>query len=74
MVERNSDGSARRLAGVWVEIDGQRRAEREFRLSEARLETAVWGAGMGLWELDFRSGETRWYSDWCERLDLRPGD
>lgn len=72
MVERNSDGSARRLAGVWVEIDGQRRAERELRLSEARLETAVWGAGMGLWELDFRSGETRWYSDWCERLDLHP--
>ena len=25
-------------------------------MSEARLETAVWGAGMGLWELDFRTG------------------
>jgi len=40
----------------------------------ARLETAVWGAGIGMWELDFRIGWTRWLSDWCERLGLDPCD
>src|SRR5262249_30218833 len=46
--------------------------ERELRSTETRLETAVWGAGMGLWELDFRTENTRWYGDWCDRLDLYP--
>src|SRR5579862_4846377 len=46
------------------------RAERELVSSEARLETAVWGAGTGLWELDLRTQTAHWYSDWCERLDL----
>jgi PAS domain S-box-containing protein len=64
------DGKATSAIGVSLDIDAQKRAERELRSSEARLETAVWGAGMGLWELDFRSERTRWYSDWCDRLDL----
>ncbi|MGH8136811.1 MAG: PAS domain-containing protein [Steroidobacteraceae bacterium] len=51
-------------------IDAQKRAERELLSTQARLDTAVWGAGLGLWELDFRSGTARWYSDWCDRLDL----
>jgi two-component system, LuxR family, sensor kinase FixL len=64
------DGQATSAIGVSLDIDAQKRAERELQSSEARLETAVWGAGMGLWELDFRSERTRWYSDWCDRLDL----
>jgi PAS domain S-box-containing protein len=64
------EGKATSAIGVSLDIDAQKRAERELRSSEARLETAVWGAGMGLWELDFRTERTRWYSDWCDRLDL----
>jgi PAS domain S-box-containing protein len=64
------DGKATSAIGVSLDIDAQKSAERELRSSEARLETAVWGAGMGLWELDFRSERTRWYSDWCDRLEL----
>ncbi|MEA3181933.1 MAG: hypothetical protein QOI59_5456, partial [Gammaproteobacteria bacterium] len=64
------EGKATSAIGVSLDIDAQKRAERELRSSEARLETAVWGAGMGLWELDFRSERTRWYSDWCDRLEL----
>jgi PAS domain S-box-containing protein len=64
------DGKATSAIGVSLDIDAQKRAEHELRSSETRLETAVWGAGMGLWELDFRSERTRWYSDWCDRLDL----
>src|SRR5581483_4617864 len=64
------EGKATSAIGVSLDIDAQKRAERELRSSEARLETAVWGAGMGLWELDFRTDNTRWYSDWCDRLEL----
>lgn len=39
---------------------------------DPRLEVALWGAGLGLWETDFRTDLTRWYDDWCERTDLDP--
>ncbi len=73
-VEWDFEGKATSAIGVSLDIDAQKRAERELRSSETRLETAVWGAGMGLWELDFRSENTRWYSDWCDRLDLHSCD
>jgi signal transduction histidine kinase len=41
---------------------------------EVRLATAVWGAGIGLWEIDFPTDRTRWFSDWCDRLNLDPCD
>src|SRR5438270_12635872 len=47
-------------------------AETALRSTEARVETSVWGAGVGLWELDFQENWTRWFSDWCDRLDLEP--
>jgi len=39
---------------------------------DPRLEVALQGAGLGLWETDFRTDTTRWFDDWCERLDLDP--
>lgn len=41
---------------------------------EARLETAVWGTGIGLWEIDFVRNRTRWFGDWCERMNIDPCD
>jgi len=73
-VEWDFDGNATAAIGVSLDIDAQKRAETELRSSEARLETAVWGAGMGLWEMDFRTESTRWFSDWCARLELFPCD
>jgi len=29
------------------------------------LETAAWGAGIGLWETNFPTGSTRWFNDRC---------
>ncbi|MGH8287130.1 MAG: PAS domain-containing protein, partial [Steroidobacteraceae bacterium] len=74
VVEWDFDGKATSAIGVSLDIDAQKRAEVELLSSEARLETAVWGAGMGLWELDFRLERTRWFSDWCDRLDIDPCD
>ncbi len=39
---------------------------------QARLETAVWGAGIGLREIDLQQDCARWFSDWCERLSVDP--
>jgi PAS domain S-box-containing protein len=72
VVEWDFDGRAIRAIGVSLDIDAQRRAELELHSSEARLETAVWGAGVGLYELDCPSGVTRWLNDWCERFDIDP--
>lgn len=41
---------------------------------EARLETAVWGTGIGLWEIDFLHDRTRWFGNWCERMNIDPCD
>jgi PAS domain S-box-containing protein len=70
--EWDFDGRATSAIGVSLDIDARKRAERELPSSEMGLETAVWGAGMGLWETDFRRENTRWFSDWCGRLDLHP--
>jgi PAS domain S-box-containing protein len=40
--------------------------------SDARLQAALWGADMGLWEIDLVTDTTRWFNDWCERFDIEP--
>ncbi|MEJ1960498.1 MAG: PAS domain S-box protein [Gammaproteobacteria bacterium] len=39
---------------------------------DSRLEVALWGAGLGLWETDFRTDLTHWFDDWCQRFDFDP--
>jgi PAS domain S-box-containing protein len=56
--------------GVSLDIDAQKRAELVLRSTEARLETALWAAQIGLWDIDFTAGATRWHNDWCARIGL----
>ena len=72
VVEWDFDGRPISAIGVSIDIDRQKRAELELLSSERRLETAIWGAGVGLYELDCVSGATRWLNDWCERFDIDP--
>ena len=72
VVEWDFDGRATAAIGVSMDIDVQKRSELALRSSEARLETAIWGAGVGLYEMDCKSGATRWLNDWCERFDIDP--
>lgn len=74
VVEWDFDGQPISAIGVSMDIDEQKRAELALRSSEMRLETAIWGAGVGLYELDCAGGATRWLNDWCERFDLEPCD
>ncbi len=72
--EWDFEGNPTVAIGVSLDIEAQKQAELELRSSEARLETALWGAKIGLWELDFGTERTRWHNDWCERLDIEPCD
>ena len=72
VVEWDFDGQPVALIGVSIDIDEQKRAELALRSTEARLETAIWGAGVGLYELDCTTGATRWLNDWCSRFDIDP--
>jgi len=72
VVEWDFDGHPTAALGVSMDIDAQKQAELQLRSSEARLETAIWGAGVGLYELDCKRGVTRWLNDWCTRFDIDP--
>src|SRR5690348_11271433 len=39
---------------------------------DARLEAVLWGASMGMWEMDLRTDHTRWVNDWYEQFQLEP--
>src|SRR4051812_5604053 len=62
------------VIGVTLDIEAAKHAEAHLRSSEHMLETAAWGAGIGLWETDFRTDTTRWFNDWCDRHDIDPCD
>ncbi len=67
---RTADGRPHRVVGVCMEIDRRRRAELALRETENRLAATVWGAGIGMWELDLDGDGARWFNDWCEHEDL----
>jgi PAS domain S-box-containing protein len=71
-VEWDLQGRPVLVIGVSLDIDDAKRAEAHLRSSESMLETAAWGAGIGLWETNFVTDTTRWFNDWCDRHDIDP--
>jgi len=73
-VEWDLSGRPVLVIGVTLDIDAAKRAEAHLASSEHMLETATWGAGIGLWETNFITDTTRWFNDWCQRHDIDPCD
>jgi PAS domain S-box-containing protein len=73
-VEWDLQGRPVLVIGVSLDIDAAKHAEAHLRSSESMLETAAWGAGIGLWETNFVTDTTRWFNDWCDRHDIHPCD
>src|SRR5580700_6213619 len=71
-VEWDLEGNPMVIMGVSLDIDAQKRAEMALRASEDRLQTAVWGARMGLWETDIPGDNTRWFDSWCTQYGIDP--
>lgn len=51
-LERDATGKAVKMFGVQQDLTEQHAAEMKLQLSEARLDAAVRGADLGLWEVD----------------------
>jgi len=67
---RDASGHTVRLAGVTIDIDGRKRMELALRDSEARLEAAIWGADLGLWDWKLEDDSLLWLSNWPTRFGI----
>jgi two-component system CheB/CheR fusion protein len=66
----NAVGRVERLAGVAIDIDARKRMELALRDSEARLEAAIWGADLGLWDWKLEDDSLLWLSNWPTRYGV----
>jgi PAS domain S-box-containing protein len=67
---RDEAGRAIGIAGVTIDIDARKRVELALRDSEARLEGAIWGADLGLWDWKLENDSLLWLSDWPTRYGI----
>jgi PAS domain S-box-containing protein len=70
VVERDAQGLPLRVVGIALDIDSRKRIELALRDSEARLETAIWGADLGLWDWKPEDDSLLWLSDWPFRYGI----
>ena len=71
VVERAPDGKPLKVVGVALDIDARKRMEDSMRQSEARLEAAVGGSDIGLWDWQVGADELVWLSDWPKRRGIK---
>ncbi len=63
-VERSADGRPLRVVGTHIDVTAQRQAEEERRKTGERLELALSGGDIGLWDLDLRTGRATYNAQW----------
>ncbi|HYI41846.1 MAG TPA: PAS domain S-box protein [Allosphingosinicella sp.] len=66
-LNRDSDGIARSVSGIHLDITDRKRAEDERDEARRALDLAVEGAGLGLWSVDPGTGVV-WHSETSRRL------
>jgi hypothetical protein len=71
-VEWDLQGRPVLVIGVTLDIDAAKHAEAHLRSSESMLETAAWGAGIGLWETNFITDKTRWFTTGASVMTSMP--
>jgi PAS domain S-box-containing protein len=75
-VERDASGRATRIVGVTIDIDARKRAELALREAEQRLELAIQGAQLPVWDWDMKHDQLRSNHYWYRALgvDITPSD
>lgn len=72
VVEFNEQGKAVRAIGTHLDITEQIILEKELKESEFRLETAVNGANLGIWDANIRDGINVANDRWFEMFGYKP--
>jgi PAS domain S-box-containing protein len=72
VIERDSTGRAWRAVGICLDVDERHQSARALERSESRLAHAVWGASVGLWDVEVATDSLHWWNDWCTTVDLEP--
>ncbi len=73
-IERASDGTAVRLRGVAQDITDLRAVESDLRASQQRLDLALDGTGVSLWDWQVTTGEYKFDPRMLERMGYRPDE
>jgi len=68
VVERTAESVPLRIVGTHEDVTEQRRREEERRQNAERIELAMSGGNLGLWDLDVSSGKVVYSAQWAEML------
>jgi len=71
VVERDGAGRARQYHGLLTDVTELHEARRELELSHRRLDLALQGADLGLWDWNARTGDVVFNERWAEMLGWR---
>jgi PAS domain S-box-containing protein len=73
-VERAPDGTAVRLRGIAHDVTELRAVESDLRASQQRLDLALDGTGVSLWDWNVATGEYKFDARMLERMGYRPDE
>jgi PAS domain S-box-containing protein len=73
-VERATDGTAVRLRGIAQDVTELRSVESDLRASQQRLDLALDGTGVSLWDWHVATGEYKFDPRMLERMGYRHGE
>lgn len=74
VVERDETGDATRVVGVLQDITEDKRRQQELQRLNERLELAVDGAGLGVWDWNVQTDEVQFNDNWATMLGYDPED
>ena len=74
VVERDDEGHARRVVGVLQDITERKQRQQELQRLKERLELAVDGANLGVWDWDLRTDVVQFNDNWATMLGYNPSD
>ncbi|WP_436902002.1 PAS domain-containing protein [Halovenus halobia] len=74
VVERGADGRATRVVGVLQDITERKQRQQELQRLKERLELAVGGANLGVWDWDLQTDVVQFNDNWATMLGYDPDD